>query len=134
MIVLAIVFAPILEAIEAVCRVPIIGKALCAIVGAILALVGALIGGFLGGLVGDAVDALNDPRDGVIEGDPTPDDGDALIATGIHVTDLDHGHNELHPLKSLRPLTGSIKDDVRSAGVHRKEAALGQGLIMYAPE
>ena len=70
LIILGIVFAPVLAALEAVCKVPVIGPALCFAAALLLGAIAALLGGSLGGLVGDGIDALNDPRDDVLEGDP----------------------------------------------------------------
>lgn len=131
-IIAALVFAPILAAIEPVCHVPFIGPALCFIIGAILGAIGAFVGGLIGGLIGDGIDALNDPRDDVLVGDVGHDEGTVLQVTGIHVTDLDHGHNELHPLTTLRAYTGAPEDDVKGAGRKRRQLVAAYGIVTYA--
>ncbi|WP_114751955.1 hypothetical protein [Pleomorphovibrio marinus] len=119
-LVLAIMFAPLLAPIEAICHaIPLVGPLLCAAVAVVIALVVSAVVGTLGGLVGDAIDAAMNPRDGVIEGTDEgwePEAGQCVTAFGVHVTDLDHGWNELHPLHTLQQCTGKISQTLDSAG------------------
>lgn len=126
-LVAAIVAAPALAAVEAACQsVPIVGPIVCSALAAIIALIVSAVGAAAGGAVGDAVDWASDPRDGVVEGtdegwEPAVDE--CVVAQGIHVTDLDHGWNELHPLQSIQPCVDDIERSLEESGddVEKKE-------------
>lgn len=130
-IILAIYFAPITELINRVCSIPFIGEVICAAIGLFLGGLALIVGGAIGGAIGDGVDALNDPEDDVLEGDWKPADGDRVVASGIWVTDLDHGHNELHPLQSLRLVTGRIDREMEDAGKKKAAHLQAAGVALY---